>query len=143
MSAGPKKIDFDNISLDDINLDDINLDDIDLDDLEPVETNPLAGCVQCHVDVSDEFEGGKHHCEEITCIDCHGPSEGHLADENNDVKPDEVFARADVGRLCSECHDCDRPLPDKPSNNPTAKPKVCIDCHGSHKMQLAGGTSKE
>ena len=134
MSGGPKKIDFDNLDFDNI-----NLDDIDLADLEPAEPNPLAGCVQCHVDVSDKFEGGTHHREEVTCIDCHGPSEGHLADENNEVKPDEVFARADVGRLCSECHDCDRLLPDKP----TAKRKVCIDCHGSHKTQLAGSVSKE
>ncbi|MHC4155194.1 MAG: hypothetical protein ACYST6_09785 [Planctomycetota bacterium] len=57
-------------------------------------TNPLAGCLQCHVDVEVEHLWSKHHSvSNMGCIECHGPSEGHLADENNEVKPDQAFAR--------------------------------------------------
>jgi len=94
--------------------------------------NPLAGCTLCHVDIEDEYVGSTHYNEGVACTKCHGPSEGHLADENNEIKPDELFAREDVDRLCGVCHDCPRPEPDKPP----AEPKVCTDCHGPHDVAL-------
>ena len=90
--------------------------------------NPLAGCTLCHVDIEDEYIGSTHYEEAVACTKCHGPSEGHVADENNEIKPDELFAREDADRLCGACHDCPRPKPDKPS----PEPKVCTDCHGPH-----------
>lgn len=104
----------------------------------PLQPNPLAGCSLCHVDVEDEYVGTTHFKESVGCKTCHGPSKGHLADENNEVKPDEVFARKNVDRLCGECHDCDRPDPTKTPKGKDEKPLVCIDCHGHHDQKLVG-----
>jgi len=127
--------DSDRMDLDDVDLSQLDFSDLSLDDLDPEDANPLAGCTICHVDVGDEFAGSRHHREEITCTDCHGPSEGHAADENNAVKPDEVFFREDVDRLCGECHDCSRPGPTKPPDPVPDGWKVCTECHGSHELQ--------
>ena len=96
--------------------------------------NSLGGCGMCHVDVIDDFKGTKHLAAKVACVACHGPSDGHAADENNDVKPDQVFARKDADRLCSRCHKCSRPTPEPPP-----KPSVCTDCHRAHKFRRAGG----
>ena len=98
--------------------------------------NPLAGCQLCHVDVEDEYTPSRHFKEKIACTKCHGRSEGHLADENNEVKPDEVFAREDVDRLCSECHECSREPANDPPVESAAQRRVCTDCHGSHELKI-------
>jgi hypothetical protein len=94
----------------------------------------LAGCTLCHVDVEDEFVGTAHFTHDVGCRTCHGPSKGHLADENNEVKPDEMFARADVDRLCSDCHECERPGPAQAAGATGPEHKVCTDCHGWHTL---------
>jgi hypothetical protein len=99
-------------------------------DRYPLQENPLAGCSLCHVDVEDEFVGSSHFAEKVGCTTCHGPSEGHLADENNEVKPDQVFARKDVDRLCGACHECGRP------EKAAARAPLCTDCHGHHDQKL-------
>ena len=99
-----------------------------------VKKNPLAGCQQCHVDIEDEFMPSVHFEEKVACTECHGPSKGHLADENNEVKPDEIFARKDVDRLCERCHECERPADPKPVPSSSPGYKVCIDCHGPHDL---------
>jgi hypothetical protein len=96
--------------------------------LPTISKNPLAGCRQCHVDVEEQYVGGVHYKENVACTRCHGPSEGHIADENNEVKPDELFARDDVDRLCGECHECFR----EDDADPPGERKVCTECHGSH-----------
>jgi hypothetical protein len=96
--------------------------------------NPLAGCQLCHVDVEDEYVESEHFHEKVACTECHGPSKGHVADENNEVKPDEVFARKDVDRLCSKCHDCERDIPPGWSDLPPDKRKVCSECHLAHEF---------
>jgi hypothetical protein len=101
-----------------------------------LQPNPLAGCTLCHVDVEDEFVGSKHFDEKVGCKTCHGPSEGHLADENNEIKPDEVFARKDVERLCSQCHECWRDIPDGWAKQPRDKRQVCTECHGWHELTV-------
>jgi len=103
---------------------------IDPADVESTEKNPLGGCGSCHVDVEDELKESAHLVEEVGCIACHGPSDGHIRDENNEVLPDEVFAREDVDRLCGECHTCSRP---KAAKTPADR-KVCTDCHQSHSL---------
>jgi len=102
----------------------------------PLQDNPLAGCSLCHVDVEDEFVGTLHFEEKVGCSTCHGPSEAHLADENNEVKPDEVFARENVDRLCGRCHECPRPKSEKLELTPAGEPKVCTDCHGPHDLAM-------
>ena len=116
--------------------DEFDLDSFDLsfDDLLSDEPNPMAGCTLCHVDVGDLFAGSKHESEAIGCTACHGPSRGHVADENNHVKPDEVFARKDVDRLCGTCHECMRRIPAPWEKLPVEQREVCTECHGSHKL---------
>ena len=103
--------------------------------------NPLAGCQQCHVDIEDEYSPSLHFKEKVACTECHGPSNGHLADENNEVKPDELFARKDVDRLCGRCHECERPAEVKRIPKSSPEHKVCTDCHGHHDLKPADGKS--
>jgi hypothetical protein len=101
---------------------------------EKTKKNPLAGCTLCHVDVEDEYVESVHFDEQVACTDCHGPSKEHLADENNEVKPEELFARKDTDRLCSECHECSRTIPTGWSDLPREKRQVCTECHGAHEF---------
>jgi hypothetical protein len=94
--------------------------------------NPLAGCTICHVDIEKAFASSAHQRKGVGCIKCHGPSEGHVGDENNNVKPDQVFTRKDIDRECIRCHACSRPAAPAGALS-AAKPMVCTDCHGSHK----------
>lgn len=97
------------------------------------QKNPLAGCQMCHVDIEDEFLPSVHFAEKIGCVDCHGASEGHLADENNEVKPEVLFTRDTTDSLCEECHGCSRPEEPKSA----AASKICTDCHGAHDLAMA------
>lgn len=98
----------------------------------------LSGCDLCHIDVVDEYVGTLHFKEGIGCIKCHGASDGHVRDENNDVKPEEVFARPDVDRLCGECHECCRTISPARTATDRARRQVCTDCHGAHRFPLVG-----
>lgn len=97
------------------------------------------GCAGCHVDVSDRWVGTRHDLADIGCIECHGPSEGHVQDENNEVLPDEIFARADMDRLCAACHRCEHAAAarDRPDLSITRAPPVCTDCHPAHAFPLS------
>ena len=120
--------------LEDMGLTEMELAEMGLGGLESIDANPLGGCVSCHVDVEDELKKGKHLAEEVGCIECHGPSDGHVRDENNEIKPDQVFARKDVDRLCGECHKCSRPGAEEPPE----EHKVCTDCHRPHSLAPVG-----
>lgn len=86
----------------------------------------MSGCSTCHVDVEILTKGSKHLLVGIGCADCHGKSERHILDENNKVKPDRVFSRADINSFCDGCHECALPAEKRPP------PKVCTDCHPAH-----------
>lgn len=120
-----------------ISADDVEPDDVQHDGMTSSDANPLGGCVGCHVDVEDDLEGSRHLVEKIGCVECHGPSDAHVRDENNEAKPDQVFARKDVDRLCVECHECSRPAAAEPATEPPAERKVCTDCHQAHSFAPA------
>ncbi|MBN2295910.1 MAG: hypothetical protein JXM70_25995 [Pirellulales bacterium] len=108
------------------------------EDIDSQTKEILGGCDTCHIDVADDFVGSLHFKEKIGCKKCHGSSDGHVSDENNDIKPDEVFARKDINRLCEVCHECSR-LDEKPVQSPPkekTKRKVCTDCHESHMFTI-------
>ena len=107
-----------------------------MDEGDDSERNPLAGCELCHVDVEDEFAPSLHFAEKVACVDCHGLSEGHVANENNDIKPDVVFNRENTDPLCEECHACSRPEDSRPAEPPPQGPAICTDCHGNHNLAL-------
>lgn len=96
--------------------------------------NPLGGCGMCHVDVMDELAGTRHFAHGVGCIRCHGPSKPHLADENNEVKPDRVYTKKTVDAFCASCHKCSRPHATLTTS--PAKPQTCVDCHGAHKLRF-------
>jgi len=90
----------------------------------------MSGCSICHVDVEVASKGSKHVAADIGCADCHGKSEGHVRDENNEVKPDRVFAPAEINSFCGDCHDCSLPADKR------LPPKVCTDCHDAHALTV-------
>ena len=106
-----------------------------IEDFSPTADNPLGGCTQCHVDVEDAMAGTSHLKEGVGCKVCHGDSEGHLADENNEVLPEHVFTRENVDQLCINCHDCSRPQQKTDPSVPAEQRKACTDCHQAHTIQ--------
>jgi hypothetical protein len=57
-------------------------------------------CARCHVISVAEWGYSKHRKTGTDCIACHGASQGHVIDERNNVKPDQIPRRADVAKLC-------------------------------------------
>ncbi len=100
-----------------------------------VGKNPLGGCDLCHVDVADQYTPSAHFTspeDKVGCADCHGPSDGHVRDENNEVPPDRAFATAEeVNGFCVTCHECERP---RESDTPATAKLSCTDCHQAHTL---------
>ncbi len=96
---------------------------------------PLGGgCEMCHVDVEDELVTSVHYTDGVGCVKCHGPSEGHSADENNDVKPDHVYGPDQIDAFCGSCHECSRPRVAASAEAPQPKRKICTECHQTHSL---------
>jgi formylglycine-generating enzyme required for sulfatase activity len=88
-------------------------------------------CARCHVSSSLEWGISKHStiagkARVPDCIGCHGPSKGHVADEQNSVKPDRVARGAAIASLCIECHRAGCPK--------TAEKVSCENCHHPHAL---------
>ena len=62
-------------------------------------------CARCHVISVAEWGYSKHRPVGTDCIACHGTSQGHVRDERNNVKPDQVPRRTAVAGLCLTCHE--------------------------------------
>lgn len=94
----------------------------------------LGGCPICHIDVVEKRRGSKHERKGIGCITCHGTSQKHLEDENNEVKPDRAFAPADIDDFCAGCHldTC----PQSQAKQRRVPPKNCAACHGAHRARI-------
>jgi formylglycine-generating enzyme required for sulfatase activity len=83
-------------------------------------------CARCHVISVAEWGYSKHRKAGTDCIACHGASQGHVIDERNNVKPDEIPRRAAVARLCLSCHE-DGCLKSKETGS-------CQKCHHVHAL---------
>ena len=99
----------------------------------PPPANPLGGCELCHADLEKGFVASKHYAEKVGCIKCHGPSDGHIRDENNEVLPDRLFVRKDIDEFCGECHECERDTHKDLVVASQPKP-VCTNCHDAHSL---------
>jgi hypothetical protein len=99
----------------------------------------MGWCMTCHIDVRDEVAGGAHEKNDVSCGECHGASERHARDENNDIKPDQVFARRDVDEACGDCHACSRPAAIATASSDL----VCTDCHAAHKFARESAPPQE
>ena len=84
-------------------------------------------CARCHVFSVVEWAVSGHLQAQTNCQSCHGESDGHVADERNEVKPDRVFADLAVtGPLCMTCHDSGCPNTEQVAN--------CRQCHHVHAL---------
>jgi len=116
-------------------------------------------CYVCHPDMKTEELTTDHIDMDITCDECHGESVEHMHDEMLMTKPDLLFGRAEVNRMCSNpmCH---KPGPGRevygrqdhkdpvaveeffkkwhgrirPNGRAVANDSVCTDCHGTHNI---------
>lgn len=105
---------------------------------------PRIMCHDCHGNFLEEPLAVNHAKKEITCVECHGPSEAHKNDESNSTPPDVMFPRDRIAAKCGECHKAH----DAPASavilrwqqrglqklNP--RELVCTDCHGAHRLKV-------
>jgi formylglycine-generating enzyme required for sulfatase activity len=95
------------------------------------ELNSAGVCSRCHVSCTLEWGISKHNT--ITngtrlpnCTGCHGPSAGHVMDEENGIKPDRIPRGDAIAALCVECHQRGCPQ--------TGESKGCQECHHPHAL---------
>jgi formylglycine-generating enzyme required for sulfatase activity len=67
-----------------------------------------------------------HVAAGTTCRKCHGPSQGHVANERNEVKPDRLPRGAQIAQACTGCHDAGCPK--------TQQAVSCEKCHHVHAL---------
>ncbi len=68
--------------------------------------NENSKCYVCHPDMKTEELTTDHLDMDVTCDECHGSSTEHMHDEMLMTKPDLLFGRSEVERMCSNptCH---------------------------------------
>ena len=127
---------------------DIKKDEEESPQIDPMSVN--ATCYVCHMTFVYEKISSTHFEAKVTCIECHGTSAKHANDENiGATKPDVVYARKDVDKMCGKCHEDHDVAPRKvvarflQRKLPANREPVCTDCHGTHRIEReekAGGT---
>ena len=84
-------------------------------------------CARCHVVSVVEWGISGHRDVGTTCQSCHGCSEGHVANERNEIKPQRLPRGANIaGQLCLTCHKSGCPK--------TQKAQTCQECHHVHAL---------
>lgn len=109
-------------------------------------------CFVCHAnyDFDEEVLVFSHAKANVGCVQCHGESTRHSADEDGLTPPDRMFPKGHIRFNCLGCHDwiklvaSDRAklertdLAEKPDHQSvldgTAAKKLCTDCHGDHRL---------
>lgn len=97
-------------------------------------------CFYCHADLFFETQDGIHEQNGINCVSCHGKSEEHTLAEDNRIKPEKIYKKAEIANFCGECHNDE--LKDYTlsihstidSSNAIVMP-TCSDCHKGHKFE--------
>lgn len=86
-------------------------------------------CARCHVVQVIEWSASRHTSAGAACQNCHGPSQPHVVNERNQVKPDRLprgEREAAVAAVCLNCHPAGCPK--------TAKSSGCLSCHHHHAL---------
>lgn len=103
-------------------------------------------CFVCHQGLSKESITTDHSDEGVLCVDCHGPSTLHMEDEMLMTKPDVLYGRNEVERLCRKCHGPhEDPVKveafreewygrDRSNGRVVNMRSICTDCHGEHNL---------
>jgi len=122
------------------------------------KTNGNTKCYVCHPDLKTEELTTSHLDMDVTCDECHGLSTEHMHDEMLMTKPDLLFGRSEVNKMCSN-PSCHKPggersvygLQDhnsvaiedffkkwrgriRPNGRDVTHDSVCTDCHGTHNI---------
>ncbi|MEA1950767.1 MAG: multiheme c-type cytochrome [Planctomycetota bacterium] len=108
--------------------------------IDPMSVN--ATCYVCHMTFVHEEISNQHFEAKVTCVKCHGLSAKHANDENiGATKPDIIYARKDVDKMCEKCHE-DHDVPPREvvarfikRKLPAKKQPICTDCHGTHRIE--------
>lgn len=99
-------------------------------------------CYVCHVNLKEEELAELHRPAGVGCMDCHGWSDDHSADEDNVTPPDTMFPRWSVASSCLRCHGHDADDANEPARRPAVaataggRRVVCTDCHGTHRLAV-------
>ena len=94
----------------------------------PVVYAGRAACVDCHTDVSDAWQAGKHLT--VGCESCHGPLGSHARGEVEGAP-----RRPDGRTACVQCHAARAGMPPafpRVVVSDHAGPDACITCHPAH-----------
>ena len=125
-------------------------------------------CYVCHPDMKTEELTTTHLDMGVTCDQCHGASTEHMHDEMLMTKPDLLFGRSQVRKMCSgpTCHKPgsersvyghqDHMDPDaveafcekwtgrmRPNGRNITPDSICTDCHGTHNISEPQKTVSE
>ena len=129
------------------------------------ESDGNSKCYVCHIALRTEEITADHLAMSVTCDECHGPSTEHMHDEMLMTKPDLLFGRAEVNKMCSNpsCHKPggqrtvygrqdhgDLVLVEaffkkwrgrmRPNGRTVTPDSVCTDCHGKHNLDKPAAT---
>lgn len=107
-------------------------------------TGPVADnsrCHVCHLNFEQEPLALWHARANVSCAQCHGPSDAHIADESwasggNGTAPDIMYLPHQINPSCMECHPKEKLAAGARclfASAPDDK-KNCTDCHGKHRM---------
>ncbi len=108
-----------------------------------------SACMVCHIDFDDEELTVQHRKADVMCAACHGACLQHMNDEMAATRPDLLFGRAEVDKMCLQCHGehkNQKAVDDffkewegrrRPNGQLITKGAVCTDCHGRHVRLLA------
>jgi formylglycine-generating enzyme required for sulfatase activity len=93
---------------------------------EDQQFKEAGACARCHVISVVEWGMSGHRKAGINCVACHGASQGHVADERNNVKPEHLPHGAAVAAMCAGCHKSGCPK--------TRQAVSCQTCHHIHAL---------
>jgi len=108
--------------------------------LDEVETGPVADnsrCHVCHINYDDEVLAVTHARANVSCEQCHGPSDAHCSDEDNITPPDIMYPAAMIRPFCMGCHPKDKiciAVHKSVLSDTGAKEGNCTNCHGEHRL---------
>jgi hypothetical protein len=98
-------------------------------------------CLVCHLNFAAEKLTVVHARASVSCEECHGVSDAHIADESwasggNGTAPDIMFPKERINPFCLGCHVQER-IEHKSHESffgGIGAEKHCTDCHGKHYM---------
>lgn len=106
----------------------------------PAPNGPVADnsrCHVCHINYADEELAVLHARVNISCEQCHGPSDAHCSDEDNVMPAEIMYPLEKINPSCLACHPWDKidiqPHESLFEGTATEK-KYCTDCHGEHRL---------